>query len=286
MKYLVVFIIAISFFTWRIWELVPGENDPYYLKFTQGQYQGLIIGSSRAGQGIIPSLLNEDIYNFSFNGILSPYGPSYTRAIFKKISDQSHGPFIIEINPTSVALSSTRERADVFSYPEDAGLLANMHFFNSNPNLEYVMKSRRSPFYKKEHSPFTLRLHNDGWLEVVNAPNIQSEKRMEVMIKSYENLFKDNFLSGKRINSLKDLIQQLKRRGKVFLVRIPTSREISQIENKYFPQFDEDIAKIGQELNIPYINLFHEPGFQTIDGDHLTKESAENFTKLLKTKLE
>lgn len=280
MKYTIAFILAVSLLGWRIVSLVPGERDPYYLKFTRGKSNGLIIGSSRAGQGIIPSRLGPGIYNFSFNSIIAPYGTAYQKAIREKLAPESRGPFIIEVNPSLLALSPMRERSDVFSFPEDGGLLARMWFFDLDPNLEYVVRSRRTPFYR-DPEKIILKLHPDGWLEIPPTPDPKPGQRKRIIAHSYEELFSTHILSRKRTAVLKEIIEELKSRGKVLLVRLPTSPEVAAIERRHFPDFSPVMNEMARAHGISFYDLYEAGEVTTRDGDHLTKESAEVITDLI-----
>ena len=57
------------------------QNDPFYIRFTTPEQSSLILGTSRAAQGILPAVLNEklsrnDFFSYSFSGNISPYGPT------------------------------------------------------------------------------------------------------------------------------------------------------------------------------------------------------------------
>ena len=62
-----------------------GTTDDFYLRFTSAKQKSLIIGTSRAAQGIQPQLIDsildltatDKIYNFSFTAQNSPYGEVY-----------------------------------------------------------------------------------------------------------------------------------------------------------------------------------------------------------------
>ena len=49
-----------------IFSLADGATDAFYLKFATPKQSSLIVGSSRAAQGIIPNIINDnDINTFS-----------------------------------------------------------------------------------------------------------------------------------------------------------------------------------------------------------------------------
>ena len=61
-----------------------GRIDPFYLLFTTPAQHSLILGNSRAAQGIVPSIVGASLepldfqgepFNYSFTLSTSPYGP-------------------------------------------------------------------------------------------------------------------------------------------------------------------------------------------------------------------
>lgn len=79
-----------------------GNTDTFYRRFTSPKQSNLILGNSRAAQGIQPtylkSLNGENFYNFSFTIFDSPYGETYLKAVQEKIKpDTKSGNFIITV---------------------------------------------------------------------------------------------------------------------------------------------------------------------------------------------
>src|SRR4051812_33254984 len=94
---IVPFLVYVTYFS-------NGKSDYFYLRFTTPPQPSLILGTSRAAQGLQPSVFNESnlafakpMFNFSFANNISPYGPIYLNAIKKKVSTASkNGLFILE----------------------------------------------------------------------------------------------------------------------------------------------------------------------------------------------
>ena len=85
-----------------------GNTDTFYRRFTSPKQSNLILGNSRAAQGIQPaylkSLNGENFYNFSFTIFDSPYGETYLKAVQEKIKPGTKsGNFIITVDPWSVS---------------------------------------------------------------------------------------------------------------------------------------------------------------------------------------
>ena len=86
-----------------------GRFDPFYLRFTNGSHQSMILGTSRAAQGIRPDVLNQklaqrfsEINNFSFTLLHSPFGEVYFDAVKTKLDSSPTGGsqlFLIAVDP-------------------------------------------------------------------------------------------------------------------------------------------------------------------------------------------
>lgn len=76
-------------------------------------------------------------------------------------------------------------------------------------------------------------LHKNGWLEVnVDMSKDSVVAREKNKIEFYHKLAAESKISLERILAFKQIINYLKPKGKVFIVRGPTSRSITEIENK------------------------------------------------------
>ena len=63
---------------------VDGNTDPYYKRFTTPTNNSLILGVSKAAQGLQPQVFNnilnrKDLFNYSFTISSSPYGKLYLK---------------------------------------------------------------------------------------------------------------------------------------------------------------------------------------------------------------
>ena len=267
-----------------------GYTDPFYLRFTSPKQKSLIIGTSRAAQGIRPSIMdsvldakrfNTPIYNFAFTILHSPYGKTYYDAIDSKlVKDNFNGLFIVAVDPWSISLR-TNLNYDIESKKE----LSKLTYFNMNPNYDYLMNAYKSSMFNLLPNKFikdeSLFLHSNGWLEVtINMDKYVLKKRTMSKIKTYEEGSKTNKISNKRIDWLERTIRLLEKHGKVVLVRIPVHKEILTIENKICKSFDSIIKTKFND--IPYLNYKTDVANYTfIDGIHLYKESGKKFSEKL-----
>ena len=266
-----------------------GNTDDNYRHFTS-QATSLIMGDSRGSQAVVPSILNQKITdqkfdNFSLNISHSPYGPLYLEAVIKKIkADTKDALFVLTIGPWN--LSAPKNVSAMKDLPEnEISPLRNMNFYNLNPNYEYLIKNFNDSWFqlfrdRESNGKSKTYLHEDGWLEVtVEMKKSLVRKRTAEKVEFYKVLAKNQKISPLRLQSLEKTIEFLKTKGEVYVVRIPTSKEIMKIENEYSPNFNEVIQDITRRKNIPYFDFSEKSdAYQYTDGNHMYKESSIIFT--------
>jgi hypothetical protein len=259
-----------------------GYTDPFYVRFTSPKQESLILGSSRAAQGLQPSVfkdyLKRDVFNYSFTISHSPYGAVYLNSIKKKLNkNTTNGIFIITVDPWSIS-SKTKDPNDSINFGENKLCLANTYLVNMNPNFEYLIRNFAGKYYtliqKKRGSLF---LNNDGWLEVnIGMDSSSVAKRIDAKVYDYKtnNLPFYNF-SSLRLEYLYKTIQLLQQHGDVYLVRLPVHPKIFEIEQELMPDFDRKISEVVT-ITDGYIDMTKEnESYQYIDGNHLYKESGK-----------
>lgn len=264
---------------------LDGYTDPFYIRFTTPKQTSLIVGTSRAAQGLQPSILNEslqrdDIYNYAFTVAHSSYGPTYLESIKNKIKGGArNGIFIVTVDPWSI--SSTAENPDdSSSFPELKLALAKTKIVDINPNILYLARSYEKPFIDlfKSSQNSGMFLHKNGWLEVTIPMDSESvAKRLEQKILEYKtiNLPKYKF-SSLRFKYLFKTISFLQDHGTVYLVRLPMHPKMYEIETLLMPDFDERIIELSKKANTEYMSLKDFGNdYEFIDGNHLYKSSGK-----------
>lgn len=270
-----------------------GYFDAFYLRFTNGQHPAMILGSSRAAQGLLPAVLNSklegyaSISNFAFTLANSPYGKTYLDAIRKKLdtvptSDKKQ-LFILEVNPWSLSIIQNSQESE---FRETNLVLAKVNNVDHDgrPNFEYLLKSYPAAWGKIVFDPFQkkeLMLHEDGWLEV-NIPmdSIAVADRTAAKIADYQKQVAPNYEpSPIRLAYLQHTISLLQEYGEVVLLRMPVSPPMQDIEQAYYPEFDDTICTLANDLKISYWNLASTAGdYQYTDGNHLGASSGKQFS--------
>lgn len=278
---LLAFFLLLSVAMYFVLLQADGNTDDHYLKFTTPAQKNLIIGTSKAAQGMRPDalkeILGEDFYNYAFTIYHSPYGPTYLRSIQKKVhAPNGDGKYIVTVDPWSISTSSKTPNNPI-KFWEKKITLENMRFVNLKPNPFYFLKNYNYNLLRvlesREDQTF---LHDDGWLEVdVNMDSTEYINRFKYKIKEYnKNLIKYNY-SSLRVEYLQETIEWLEERGDVYLVRLPVQPEVYAIGNEQVPAFDS-IMNALEPLTKGYIDMNRDTSviYQTTDGNHLYKDEA------------
>jgi len=264
-----------------------GTSDFYYLRVSSPRQKSMVLGSSRAAQGIQPSYFNKStvgfdkpMYNFSFTIDDSRYGEVYLKAIKHKLDSSTHnGFFILEVNPLMISCHHSNISDDPKLFAENKMLLNTVSSFTSNPNFEYIFKFIASPYSRL--SIYTLvdkiNLNDDGWLEISVSMNSKSIKeRTKLKVDYYKNIIPLNRNSPTRLLYLKKTIAFLQNYGKVILVRLPICEDIYQLEQNLMPGFDTKMDSLSSEFGVPYLNLISNfDKYETTDGNHLDKKTGK-----------
>lgn len=287
------FLFCAGIFGIYVFSLADGSTDPFYLRFTSPQQSSLILGTSRAAQGIQPKILDEifesdkdhKFYNYSFTLGHSPYGPTYLQSIKTKIDPKTNnGVFIVTVDPWTI--SSTGEDPNDFSnFREKERSLGKVTINNLSPNIQYLLYCFDEPYnkiFKNKFQTPALFLHKDGWLEVdIPMDSLSIKKRTVQKIKNYRNINLPNYhFSELRLRYLEMTIRYLQEYGSVYLARLPVHPKMLEIENSLMPDFDEKINQLVKARKIPYLDMTNDnEQYEFTDGNHLYKTSGVKVSK-------
>jgi hypothetical protein len=273
---------------------IGGEDSNFYRRFTSPPAPSLVVGSSRCAQGIVPAVINESelqfarpLYNYCFTNGNSPYGPYYLESIKNKLERGSNGLFLVEVNPWTL---SVREKGiSKNKFREANRFIAEMEIVNNiNPNLEYVIKRYNKTHYRTILNDVLGReghsfLKKSGWLRItVDMSKKKVEKRIKRKIKSYREIAEKWSLSAKRIGYFGETVSFLNEHGRVFVVRMPVSKEMLELEQTYAPTFDSTVDSVVTASGGTYLDCSEDSGqYQTTDGNHLWQNDARRFTRTM-----
>ncbi len=284
-----VFLVCLLFLISAVFYSADGNADAIYLKFTTPKQSSLIIGTSKAAQGLHPNIINQvlergDIYNYGFSVMHSPFGPAYFNSIKNKLKKSDNGVFIITVDPHSIS-SKSGKPDDSLNFIENELAVGAIKNVNSFPNFNYLI------FHYPEQYIYILTrkfkyvskgfLHDDGLVETgLSTDPRLVEERIEEKIISYTEQTKDYEFSEIRLDYLIKTVELLKQHGNVYIVRLPVVEPLLKLENSIIPDFDQKINKICQNYNLDYLNLTTKVGnYSYDDGNHLDTESGKIVSK-------
>ena len=272
--------------------VLGGQVDAFYGRFTSPLAGSLIVGTSRAAQGIQPAVLAARLsgqfagpmLNYAFTLTHSPYGPAYLRSIQRKLRpDAKNGLFIVAVDPWSLSLTGPEG-----TFPEDNSFIGQLHQVSQNPNLPYLTHYQTKPLYRLllDYATATERLHPDGWLEVnIGIDSAQVRARTARKLQDYRLLAASQHLSTGRMQALRQTIEFLKSHGRVVLVRLPIGPSLRALEQTYQPGFDSLMRQTAADLAVAYLDYSTQP-YATTDGNHLERAASTIFSQKLAADLE
>lgn len=260
-----------------------GYTDAFYLRFTTPKQFNLIVGTSRAAQGLQPAIFDEILetdapfFNYAFTLAQSPFGHVYLNSIKKKLdTTQRNGTFIITVDPWSIS-SETANPNDSAHFREINLALANTVNVNQKPNWGYLYHNFGGKYYQiLSFGNSKMYLHEDGWLEMNLRTDVAvvQERTLKKLKRYRDKVLPKYKFSTLRLQYLIKTIQYLNQYGKVFLVRLPVSKEMLEIENELMPMFDSKL-KEAILLSEDYLDFTKEKtSFTYTDGNHLHKKSG------------
>ncbi|MCC6937029.1 MAG: hypothetical protein IT226_02295 [Flavobacteriales bacterium] len=277
-----------------------GSTDEYYLRFTTPPATSLVLGTSRAAQGIQPHVLDSVLaeagihvktMNYAFAMGLSPYGPTYLNSIRKKLDPAAKdGVFVLAVDPWS--LSATRVRGRI-EFDESSNFLAKMDLVNMHPNIEYLLTVYPKPLLgilvpDPRANDKRLLLHEDGWLEVSVPmdPASVAHRRTEKLAEYRNERLPNAVPSNARIGALLMTIDLLKPHGRVLLVRLPVSDAMLEMENELMPHFNRLIDLIARHEQVDQLDLSANGDAWTYtDLHHLYTADGARVTAMIARKL-
>jgi len=267
-----------------------GFSDAYYLRLTTPKQQSLVVGTSRAAQGIMPTVLNKmlsghythPVFNYAFTVTHSPYGKAYFKSIKNKLDTTVRdGLFIVTVDPWS--LSASRKENETHVFEEQNTFMGGVANVSANPNLDYLLNYYGEPFYtiiSDRFFPRPMHLHEDGWLQVTVAMDSNSvAKRKTQQLREYTKKAKELQFSDGRLDFLEKTLGYLKGHGDVFLVRLPVSREMLQVENSLKADFNSSMQSLASRYAIPFLDMTQSCNDCIFnDGHHLNQKSSPEVT--------
>lgn len=271
---------------------VPANNiDPYYLVLTKPPSRSLILGTSRAAQGMNPAAFEGvvetyfegSLFNFSLTNSTSPHGPTLNDAVAKKLDPQAtKGLFIVTVDPWALSRDKSNATDDPSKFEELNNFLAKVDCVTCSPNYRYLLNQYNHGWGQllvKKHSWFTM--HDHGWLELtIDMSEKTVRKRTALRMALYKkNVAPKKAPSQQRLAALRQLVAQLKKHGTVYLVRLPTSVPMLAVERQIYPDFEAVMSDLAQSQNVPYWSYADKADqYLYTDGNHLAAKSSRQIS--------
>lgn len=268
-----------------------GRTDEYYLRFTTPRQRSLVIGTSRAAQGLHPDVLNAEqaalgfdgpLFNYGFTIAHSPFGPTYLHAIAEKLDTSArHGLYLVTVDPW--ALSAVPDSLVGEAWPESERTLGTQWCFNGRPNYEYLVRHWPAGWgalarWPKGDPDTTTVLLPDGRLEMhipMDSTTVRVRTRRRIDAYAQE-MLPGRRMSDARLAYLDRTIDLLAPHGRVVLIQLPVSGALFRIEQQLCPDFSERMSAVAARHGLRYFDLMPMGDSLTYpDGNHLDGPSGE-----------
>lgn len=273
-----------------IFSLANGYSDSFYLKVSCPKKTNLILGTSKAAQGIQPQILNKSLskkfFNYAFALYASPYGETYLNSIKNKLDTTSrHNLFILTVDVWSIS-STSEDPNDSENFREKESFLGKGLNVNASPNFKYLLNYFDNKYFYILQKDTTAFVHDDGWLEVsLNDDEAGVQRRTNFTLNSYRDKIEKYNYSDIRYLYLLKAIDFLNKYGEVYLVRLPVHPDLMTIENEVIPDFNNvlqtAIKKADGYFDLTPLNQ----DFEYTDGVHLNKACGEIVSSIIASKI-
>ena len=272
--------------------VLRGGVDAFYGRFASPAAGSLVLGTSRAAQGIRPAVLaarlggqfEGPLLNYAFTLTHSPYGPAYLASIRRKLRPEvRHGLFIVAVDPWSLSAAGRADTVAAEQFPENNSFIGQLREVSQSPNLPYLTHYQTKPLYRLplDFATATERLHPDGWLEVnIGLDSAQVRARTARKLLDYQKLAATQHLAAGRLAALRQTIEFLKSHGRVVLVRLPVGPGLRALEDQYQPNFGRQMQQMAAGFSLQYLDYSAAP-YATTDGNHLQKNASQKFSEQL-----
>jgi hypothetical protein len=131
-------------------------------------------------------------------------------------------------------------------------------------------------YYKIIFKPTVAQLHENGWLEVsLDMDSSSVARRTKSTLVEYQNYLSLYQFSKVRLDYLMKTVDFLRQHGHVYLVRLPVSPQLMDIENQLSPNFSELLERPTKKSS-GFLDLTSKNSmFSYTDGVHLSAKSSK-----------
>ena len=267
-----------------------GVVDHFYGKFTSPKQHSLIVGESKSFMGVRPSIITErmadmyemPMYNYAFTIAQTAFGELLLKSIERKIAPGTkNGLFILSVNPWVLSERPEDDVENGVFFERDVPP-NNMYFVSMKPNPEYVLKNFESFNFKGIFRQIST-LEEDGWQDVKSIPTDSADIKM--LNRENEKWFSTKAIEWKksdyRLRKFAETVTMLQKYGTVVIIRMPSSKAITEIEQLYWPELDSQLQSISAKSGVQFINFNGQYVYPTFDGIHFDHKTGIAFTQAL-----
>ncbi|WP_439481058.1 hypothetical protein [Cyclobacterium plantarum] len=225
----------------------------------------------------------DELFNFGFTVLHSPFGESYFRAIQKKLfEDTTDGVFIVAVDSWSLC-SFKLDPNDQSLMQENNLFIGKLSYFSGWMNFEYIFNYYINSYYEillRYFANNSLTLTDDGWLKA--TPFLKEEwikPILESKLREYKSRAENVSFSEYRYNNFLELLNYLKEKGSVYVIVMPVDQKIYEIEMELLPDMVNQIDKFCSSNAIPFRDFNNsDVTFKFNDGVHLHYKSSLAFS--------
>nr|WP_321232185.1 hypothetical protein [uncultured Psychroserpens sp.] len=282
---IVVFALVILSSIAGVFYMADGKSDPFYKKISSAKQSSLILGSSRIGYAIKPSIIDKELgniqsFNYAFTYNTSPYGLTYLNSVKQKLDTTVENQvFILGVDPW-VLSNDSQDPNDLNMFLENKNFLGTITTVNSHPNFNYLIHNYSEPYIKILYNRSPLFVEDDGsWSSSLQLSDKYILKQKKELIARYTVKQEAYQFSSLRLAYLKQTISYLKTYGEVYLIRLPIDLDLLEVENKLMSNFDDVLEHMSNEMSVHYFNFSTQGDvFNYFDAHHMIPESANRLS--------
>lgn len=252
---------------------------------SENKYNVIFAGDSRIYRGVDPKTISKElnglaVLNFGFSS--GGHNPFIFDKIEKRIDFETENKIIVlGLTPYSLTAKAQENEhfAQEFQRDKKDVLLRRyvnpaLDFFDPIQPTEIVYANDTIPGYYE-------RFRNDGWVESRRIP-YDTKKAL----KSYAKNFKNNAIDLKVVQQVLAQIKTWTSNGiTVFVVRMPTTKEMEKLEHKLSGYQEYELKKEFENSGGIWLDYDNRFAFTSYDGSHLDGKGAKKFSQLIGRKI-
>ena len=267
------------------------------LEKSKDSVEVLILGNSHATYGVDPKQFSLYTYNLANSGQTLYFDKRLTLSFINRLP---HLWFVFISVDYHSLYSSTQGARDKWLYYASGLKYKNKSYFLENispflfgygPKLSIsLMRKEIKDWYKKSNNQDPDKIMYKGYLSYIGKVAVFNERTYQKRAKATSDLVLKSVEKNEIIKDLEDFIAFLKSRNITpILFAAPTFKEYNVfLDSNVLQQNESDIYLLCKKYSIDYWDYSHDNSFEKqafFDCDHLNKDGAVRFSKMLNKRL-